>query len=137
MRNTLGAAERLKREKDLNALFLSGKAHSCFPVRAVFRLADRPEGESSPVRICVSAPKKKFKRAHDRNRVKRLLREAWRVRKSAVYEAVSEGRQLHLMLIFSGKELPHLPEIAASVMKLIPVLKRFVAAPADPATEEK
>lgn len=137
MRNTLGAAERLKREKDLNALFLSGKAHSLFPLRAVFHLADRPEGETAPVRICVSAPKKKFRRAHDRNRVKRLLREAWRIRKTAVYEAVPEGRQLHLMLIFSGKELPEMPAIATAVEKLIPVLKRFVAAPADPATEEK
>ncbi len=127
MRPTLGATERLKREKDLNALFLSGKAHSFFPLRAVFVLAERREGEDSPVRVCVSAPKKKFRRAHDRNRIKRLLREAWRVRKSALYEAVPPEKQLHLMLIFSGKELPDLETVSGAVEKAIPVLIQFVA----------
>lgn len=129
MRNTLGAHERLKREKDLNALFHSGKAHSFFPLRAVFLLAEKPADEVSPVRICVSAPKKKFKRAHDRNRIKRLLREAWRCRKSPVYAAVPDGKQLHLMVIFSGKELPQMPQVASAIEKMIPVLVRFLQPP--------
>lgn len=129
MRNTLGATERLKRAKDLNALFLLGKAHSFFPLRAVFLLTESPAGEPSPVRICVSAPKKKFKRAHDRNRIKRLLREAWRCRKGPVYAAVPEGKQLHLMVIFSGKSLPDLPQVAAAIEKMIPVLRRFLQTP--------
>ncbi len=129
MRNTLGAHERLKREKDLNALFHSGKAHSLFPLRAVFLLASKPAGDVSPVRICVSAPKKKFKRAHDRNRIKRLLREAWRCRKSPVYAAVPEGRQLHLMVIFSGKGLPDMPQVAAAVEKMVLLLLRFLQTP--------
>ncbi len=126
VRNTLGASERLKREKDLDALFRTGKAHSVFPVRAVFRLADRRPGETVPVRVAVSAPKKKFKRAHDRNRVKRLLREAWRTQKAPVYAAIPDGQQLHLMLLFSGKELPSLAQVQTAIAKLIPVLERFI-----------
>jgi ribonuclease P protein component len=127
VRNTLDASERLKREKDLDALFRTGKAHSVFPVRAVFRLSIlRPE-ETVPVRVAVSAPKKKFKRAHDRNRVKRLLREAWRMQKAPVYAAVPDRMQLHLMLLFSGKELPTFNQVQAAISKLIPVLERFVA----------
>ena len=128
MRHTLSAAERLKREKDLDALFRTGKAHSSFPLRALWVLADRPEDEWSPVRICVSAPKKKFRRAHDRNRVKRLVRDVWRQSKHPVYAAVPAGKQLHLMLLYTDVVIAERDAVQVALDKLLPKLTGFLKA---------
>lgn len=64
-------------------------------------LPSSPTG-SSPVQIGFSVPKKKIKAATDRNRIKRVLREAWRLQKHALYQAVPEGQQLQCFLIFTG-----------------------------------
>ncbi len=131
MRQTFVAVERLKRQRDIDALFQSGKAHSFFPVRAVVRVLPRPAGEWAPVRLGVSAPKRAFRRAHDRARVKRLLREAWRLQKAALYDAVAGGLQLHVFLLYTGKELPEAPTVQAAVARAIDWLKKQ-GAPAAP-----
>lgn len=105
VRNTLGPDERLKREKQIETLFREGKAFSVFPLRIVWILAERTEGEKFPVRAGFSAAKKKFKRAVDRNRLKRLMRESWRIQKHPVYEKVPPGKQLHVFFLFTGNEL--------------------------------
>lgn len=128
-RQTFAVVERLKRQRDIDALFQSGKAHSFFPVRAVVRVLPRPEGEWAPVRLGVSAPKRAFRRAHDRARVKRLLREAWRLQKAALYEALPESTQLHLFLLYTGKDLPDFTTVHAAVAKAIDWLKKQGCAP--------
>ncbi len=67
----------------------------------------------------VSVSKKKFKRAHDRNRIKRLMREVWRKSKALVYDAVPAGKALHLFWIFSGAELPAYPVVEEAMTKAI------------------
>lgn len=117
LRATLGAPERLKRTTDIDALFLSGKAHSCFPLRLIYRVVPANSGEKVPAKAGFSAPKKKFKRAHDRNRIKRLLREAWRLAKPGFVPRLPAGGQLHLFLVFTGKELPAFAEVQAALKK--------------------
>ncbi len=70
-----------------------------------------------PAKAGFSAPKKKFKRAHDRNRIKRLLREAWRLAKPDFLPHLPADGQLHLFIVFTGKELPTFLEVQAALQK--------------------
>ena len=74
----LKKAERLCGKKAIDALFAGtdSKSLSAYPIRIVFRPT-----EEAGIRILVSVSKKRFRHAVDRNRVKRQLREAYRLNK--------------------------------------------------------
>jgi ribonuclease P protein component len=104
-----GKAEKLKSRKRIETLFTAGQAFSRHPVRVVYRLL--PEGEGK-VLAGVSATKKHFKKAVDRNRIKRLLREAYRLQKRELVQAVTEKKiDIDVFFLFTGRELPVFKEI--------------------------
>jgi ribonuclease P protein component len=73
-----------------------------------------------PAQAMFSASKRLFKRAHDRNRVKRLLREAYRKQKHVVYSSLKERNQQYaLHFIFTGKQLPNYPYVFGKMNDLI------------------
>src|SRR5689334_5548279 len=81
-------AERLKSRKQIEALFAGGKSVSVFPVRAVYELLP---AEEPGLKVGVSASKRYFKKAVDRNRIKRLLRETYRLQKEELVLQVKEA----------------------------------------------
>lgn len=98
----LGKQERLSGHKQIDALFGGGsQSVTVYPIRAVYRLSACSEGQP-PVRLLVSVPKRHFKHAVDRNRVKRQLREAYRLQKQVLHEAMQahEGQELLLAFIW-------------------------------------
>lgn len=116
--NSLGKEERLCSRKQIADLFESGNSIYPFPFSIVWK-------QSSvefpfPVKIAFSVSKKAFKRAVDRNRIKRLLREAWRLNKSILYEELEQDKKyLVIMLIYNGKAMPDFETITKSLLKAI------------------
>ena len=76
---------------------------AAYPLRAVFMKKVRAR-DDAPVQVLVSVPKKHFKHAVDRNRVKRQVREAFRQHKQLLYEALAEQEQLLLAFIWLSDE---------------------------------
>ncbi len=89
--HTLCKQERLCGQRLTEQLFDRKESRSValFPVRAVWRETERCEGEP-PVRLLVSVSKRHFKRAVKRNRVKRQLREAYRLNKQVLTSVVEQ-----------------------------------------------
>ena len=88
-RNTLSKSERVASRNTVETLFGGGhsRALSAFPLRMVYMLAPRAEGEPA-AQMLVSVPKRWFKRAVKRNRIKRLVREAYRLNKHILADAL-------------------------------------------------
>lgn len=88
-------AEHLCLQREIDALFAPG-AHSAvaFPLRAVFRSVE--PGDGPAVKVLVSVSKRKLRRAVDRNRAKRQMREAYRTRKPLLLEALPSGEGVHI-----------------------------------------
>jgi len=79
-----------------------------------------------PAQVAFAVPKRTFKRAVARNRIKRILRESYRRNKSFFYEELkSKNRRLRVLLIFTHK-LPL--ELAESDAKIILTLQRLIKA---------
>ena len=79
---TLSKKERLCSVKDIESLFKKGKSSFVFPLKVVFIKKESEEKKLKPTRLLISVPKRNFKRAVDRNRIKRQIREGYRLQKA-------------------------------------------------------
>ena len=93
-------AEHLCLKKEIEELFTSGsRSVTIFPLRTTFRTKEY--GGSGPrVKVLISVSKRKFKHAVDRNRAKRQVREAYRLQKHLLTEALPEGLALNVAFIW-------------------------------------
>lgn len=111
-RYTLGKKERMKSRKQIELLFKEGKSFSVSPLRIYYTVHSLPVADC-PLLFGVAAGTRNFKKAVDRNRIKRLVREAWRLQKNELKQKLKERNlQLHVFFIFTGKELPNYKLIA-------------------------
>lgn len=75
----------------------------------------------------VGASGKHFKKATDRNRIKRLLREAWRLQKNPLKELLkSRERNMYVFVIYNGRELPELDQVMEKMKEVIDRLTHIV-----------
>ncbi len=98
MRLTFNKHEKLKSQKAIEQLFAEGKSVSAYPLRMVYLKND------IHLKVGVSASKRNFKKAVDRIRVKRLLREGYRLNKSLLLD--NNINHYTLMILYIGKEMP-------------------------------
>ncbi len=100
MQFTYSKQEKLKKRKLIKILFEKGKASTVYPLRVIY-LKNEHSGKY-PVQASVSVSKRNFKRAVDRNRIKRLMREAYRLNKHILYNNLDE--KYIMMYIYLAKE---------------------------------
>jgi ribonuclease P protein component len=124
MRNTFKKEERLSGLKTFEMLMKHGEEFYQFPFRVkwMFTEAEMP----FPAQVAFAVPKRTFKRAVIRNRIKRILRESYRRNKSFFYEELqNKNRKLRVMLIFTHKAPLELPESDA---KIVLTLQKLIKA---------
>lgn len=123
---TLGKKERLKSRKQIEQLFREGKVISITPFRVYFLINQMLNAQHSMLNVQFGAgvPGKNFKKAVDRNRIKRLTREAWRLQNTELKEKLKgAGVQMNVFFIYTGKEMPDYnlvsEKVNAAIQKLI------------------
>jgi len=121
-RFTFGKKEKLKSRKRIDDLFRSGKSISMFPIRTSYQL----EASSGPglVQAGVTVSKRNFRHAADRNRIKRLLREAYRLQKAGLLQAAAQKEQnVFVFLMYTNKTILPFEAIQEAVRKTLKKLE--------------
>lgn len=132
---TLGKNERLKSRKLIEQLFSEGKSFVIIPFKVYYlffpltthRHSERSEGSPLTIQFGVGVSAKNFKKAVDRNRIKRLTRESYRLQKNPLREKLkSKNIQLNLFFIYTGKELPEYDEVYKKVGSALIKLDKLI-----------
>ena len=105
---TFGKQEKLCAKRAIDRLFVGGNSRSvvAFPIRLVYMPVER-ELDESLLKVLVTVSKKHFKHAVDRNRTKRLLREAWRLHRNEILQLLrlKQTGGLYVALIWLDDKL--------------------------------
>lgn len=121
---TLGKEERLKSRKQIELLFSKGKRFSNTPFRVHYLFN---ESANPTLQFGVGVSTKNFKRAVDRNRIKRLVRETYRLQKITLQQKVKEKKgQLNVFFIYTGKEMPEYKEVFVNMNKILDKLCHII-----------
>ena len=122
---TFSKNERLCSKILIDRLIESGKSFNHSP----YRISWLPIAESSaPVKIVISVPKRSFKKAVDRNRLKRQIREVYRKEKQKIYDVLGDqpagqaGKKILVMIVYIAKTKMEFKELE---LKLIEALERL------------
>jgi ribonuclease P protein component len=118
MSEHFGKAYKLCSRKTIGLLFKEGKQLRAFPL-TVYYLETEPSA-TVPFQVVLSAPKRLFRRAHDRNYVKRLMKETLRKEKQVLEDyLVASGKQVALFIVYTNKEVLPYAELEKCARKLV------------------
>lgn len=124
VRNTFSKTERLCDKKSIEHLFENGKSFYTHPVRVIY--AFTPENGPAAIKILISVPKRNIKTAIGRNRIKRLIREAYRTQKQIlVDQCIENGLHLNIAFIYSVKQLSKYEELKGIIFVILQRLREI------------
>ncbi|HEX4371825.1 MAG TPA: ribonuclease P protein component [Puia sp.] len=133
---TFGKYERLKSRKLIKQLFSDGKSFSVYPFKIYYLLNENvfdslkkysSEKKKIILQCGVGVSSKNFKKAVDRNRIKRLMRESYRLQKIFLQDSLKgKDLQLALFLIYTGKELPEYKMVSDKIELILNRLVKSV-----------
>ena len=115
---SLGKEERLKSNLRIRELLGSGQVVSAYPLKIFWDI--NSSDQKFPASMAVSVPKKKFRRAVDRNLVKRRIREAYRQNKELIYLPLTERKMnISLVILFLSDEFLSFAELETLLQSLL------------------
>ena len=121
---TLGKNERLKSRKQIEWLFSGGKKFSIAPFR-VYYLFNKPA--NPPLQFGVGVSNKNFKKAVDRNKIKRRVRDAYRLQKISLQKKLKDKEcQLTVFFIYTGKVIPEYSDMFEKIKKILYKLDQII-----------
>lgn len=122
MSHRLPKAVRLHGRAAIDELFKSGSRFNLAPFRVVWQL--KPKKEDAPLRFGISVSKKVSRKAHERNRIKRLIREAMRITLGELQEELRKTSvQLNFFILYTGEIQAPFEEIRHKIILLLNRLK--------------
>ncbi|MBI1836523.1 MAG: ribonuclease P protein component [Flavobacteriia bacterium] len=103
MSETLGKAYKLCSRKQIDTVFKTGKIVKQYPF--VVHFLEVENTFDAPFQVTIAAPKRNFRKAHDRNRIKRLMRETIRFNKLILEnQIIKSEKKLILFMVYTSKE---------------------------------
>ena len=125
--HTFGKSERLKSRKQIGLLFSHGKKLSCPPFLVYYLVENRVENDSSVLQMGAGVSTKNFRKAVLRNRIKRLIREAYRLQNGDLKIALSQAQlNLKLFIIYTDKTLPDYLVLKDKMLVVLQKIKALV-----------
>jgi ribonuclease P protein component len=122
MAHTFTKEERLSNKVLIKKLFEEGQKRFIFPFRVTMLRCQVPS--DSPVQLLISVPRSQFRKATDRNRIKRMIREAYRTNKHILYDSLAEHHeQLMICIQYTPKEIHSFQMIREKIIVLLQRLK--------------
>lgn len=115
--------EKLCSTKSMDILFSSGESFVAFPLRVVYIVREKEAEDDSDISVLISVSKKKFKRAVKRNRIKRLIREAYRLNK---FRLDTGKVHIDIAFLYLKNELPTYAEIDKAMVKTMAILSEKI-----------
>ena len=110
--------ERLFLQKDIDRLFGSGQSFISYPLRIVFLQNVCHHASEAGISVLVSVPKKRIRLAVKRNRIKRLIRESYRLNKNETVACCKQqGKQFHIAFIYIDNDVMKYANIEKAVLK--------------------
>lgn len=126
MNYQFGKEYKLCRQKLIDATFSDGKSIKKFPFVAHYKLVE--EELEKPFQVVISAPKRIFRKAHDRNRIKRVMKEVFRHEKHILEDfLIAQKKYLTLFLVYTSNEELNQKLLREKFKKLIDTLLKEIA----------
>jgi ribonuclease P protein component len=122
-RHFFSKSERLCLKNSIDCLFSNGLSFIAYPLRVLFlpKSTDLQPG----VDVLISVPKKRFKRAVHRNRIKRLIREVYRLNSNELKSSVSQkAKRLQIAFMYVSNDLPAYKDVETGIKKAMKMLEQ-------------
>jgi ribonuclease P protein component len=115
-----GKKDRLKSRKMIEELFNSGQSFNIYPLKFIYKTLSE---NNQPVQAGVAVSKRYFKKAVHRNRIKRLIKEAYRLEKNELnIELKKYNKSALVFIIYMDKQLPVFSKISETIKTAMDLL---------------
>ena len=119
-------SERLSLKNDIDTLFNNGQSFISYPLRIVYLSDIGDTSSKSGISVLVSVPKRRIKHAVNRNRIKRLIRESFRLNKNTLTDTQQlNGKRLHIAFMYICDDVLSFTDIEKATIKALKKIREY------------